>query len=141
VKNKASGELERTMQGTYARLVEMAETRAIEREDLQAELEQIENALGRSELVVGNQDGLIIQLKADVRDLEALVELAATPDQVPRAPDIVLIEDPAEGFSAALGTVQEACGHLAERGVNQDKPCMRARENPERTHAKGRHRY
>lgn len=79
---------------------------------------------------------------AEARDLAMILETAVTaPESGPRAPDIVVVDEETPGVSGGLATIQEACGHLATRGQNKGKPCMRPRENADRTHATGRHRY
>lgn len=128
------------MQLNYNQMLKNDETRAIATDDYMARIEQLEHESSKDAVHLNAMRDEITHNRSTIMDLEALVAIAAKP-VVPRAPDIVLIEDVAEGFSAALGTVQEACGHIAERGVNLGKPCMRPRENPERKHARGRHRY
>lgn len=128
------------MQGTYARLVEMAATRAIEREDLMAELELAEQNLTKVDQDALDMHGELQVANAMIQDLEALVALAAV-KEVPRAPDIFIAPSDGEGVSGGLASVVEACAHISERGVNRGRPCIRPRENEERTHAKGRHRY
>ena len=140
VKNKVTGELERTMQGTYSRLVEMAADRAIDREGVEAELESLGKENTALTKALDYDRDTIKELKIEIQNLEAIIDISARKG-IPRAPDIVLLSDSMPGISGSLGSVQEACGNLATRGVNVDKPCIRPRENPERTHAKGRHRY
>jgi len=78
----------------------------------------------------------------EAKDLAMVLEsTAAAPESGPRAPDIVVLDEETPGYSGGLASVSEACSHLATRGVNKGKPCTRPRENAERTHATGRHRY
>lgn len=90
-----------------------------------------ENTDLNSELQAGN---------VELKELEQIIAVAAT-DSRPRPPDIMIVDEDVPGVSGGLASVQEACGHLSTRGPNKDKPCIRPRENPEQTHAKGRHRY
>jgi len=142
-RNADSGEMERTMQGTYADLVMRSEARALGTEDMMAQIEALETETAKDAVHLNSLRDEITELWTQNEELTALVDLAAREPQkeVPRAPDVVLLSDSMPGISGSLGSVQEACGNLCQRGVNKDKPCHRFRENPDRTHAKGRHRY
>ncbi len=141
-KNKQTGELERTTQATYASAMAMAETRAIDREDLRAQIEMLEHKNSALETDADRDLETIRSLEARIHELELLVQLAADGQMaVPRAPDIVVVDEDVPGVTGGLASVQEACANISTRGVNIDKPCMRPRENPERTHQTGRHRY
>jgi len=128
------------MQGTYTRLVEMGAIRAMEREDLESELKALQHESEKNATDLNKALDANLVLVLELKNLEAIIDISAR-KAIPRAPDIVLLSESMPGISGSLGSVQEACGNLATRGVNIDKPCMRPRENPERTHAKGRHRY
>lgn len=142
-KDPETGELARTTQLNYGEAMKRFDDNAIARDDLTARIMELEHEASKDAIHLNSLRDEITALWTENEELTALVELAAREPQkeVPRAPEIVLLSDAMPGISGALGSTQEACGNLATRGVNKDKPCMRARENKERTHAKGRHRY
>lgn len=139
-RNKATGEMERTTQKTYAEGMKSFDTLMVEMDDARAQVDHFQNESKIVQDRVEDLDEYVLTLRTQIRDLEALVAIAAVPAG-PRAPDIVVVNDSVPGVSGALASVQEACGHISERGVNIDKPCIRPRENPERKHKTGRHRY
>lgn len=77
----------------------------------------------------------------EAKDLAMVLETTVeAPKSGPRAPDIVITTEDTPGVSGGLASIQEACSHVATRGVNKGKPCIRPRE-PDQKHATGRHRY
>ncbi len=142
-RNTQTGEMERTNQGTYAQLVERSEARALATEDYMAQIEALGQSLRREEEASVVQVEIIMALKTDIRDLEALVALGAqngSPRAEPRAPDVVVVDSDVPGVSGALASIQEACSVISMRGANKGKPCIRPAE-PNQKHATGRHRY
>ena len=113
----------------------------VEVDDARAQMDSLGKKLQREEEASAVQMEIIIGHRAEIRDLEALVQLATQPQKaVPREPDIVILTSDQPGVSGGLASVQEACSWISERGTNRGHPCIRPAE-PNQKHAKGRHRY
>jgi len=130
-------------QPTYETLRVQSKSRNALAALLDADLVQVRDQFRDLGAELLNQMGELETARRTIDDFELIMmDRPERPLEHTSGPELILMDpDADEEHPVRLAVVHETCGAISIRGQHKEKSCIRPRENPERKHATGRHRY